>query len=123
MRIVHAPFLRFYPCLRTVCACLCFVYEYAEGFDGGSRFARAKRFADRKDVLQGRIRQSQQLIIVERGAPLKALSLRLRHKDSDRVFPIAVFFVYEYAEKDFGKVIDKGRNVGYNKDIVYIWRE
>ena len=48
------------------------LYEYRRGFEGGSRFARAKRFAVFKAQLRKRSRQRRQLIIVERGALLKA---------------------------------------------------
>ena len=46
--------------------------EYRRGFEGGSRFARAKRFAVFKAYARKRSRQRRQLIIVERGALLQA---------------------------------------------------
>ena len=56
------------------------IIRLATGFEGGSRFAGAKRFARKRLKNKKARRQRRQLKIAERGAPLKAQIRRLDQK-------------------------------------------
>ena len=64
-------------------------YEFSTGIEGGSRFARAKRFAYDKVIKQDGARQRTPLITAERGAPLKAQCLDARTSLFRRYAPYA----------------------------------